>query len=175
VLLSTNWNKVAKKIQDQNTDTASGNGGNFDNGEEQLYAALRHDSVAAKASARRNIRLLSLPPGQRSGILLGNIYARPGTYVLMVRNWSPLQGKVKPGDSILAIDGQDVSGEGAIDISQRLKTARMFDRELIVTAPPGDMEEENDEEYLLQALAEDESTVAASKSFNDGLTPANFA
>eukprot|EP00545_Synedropsis_sp_CCMP1620_P006902 CAMPEP_0119010986 /NCGR_PEP_ID=MMETSP1176-20130426/5378_1 /TAXON_ID=265551 /ORGANISM="Synedropsis recta cf, Strain CCMP1620" /LENGTH=723 /DNA_ID=CAMNT_0006963739 /DNA_START=46 /DNA_END=2220 /DNA_ORIENTATION=+ len=173
VLLATNWNKVARKIQEQNMNTATGKVGSAEDGEENLYAALRRDSVAAKASARNNIRLLSLPPGQRSGILLGNLYNRPGTYILMVRNWSPLQGKVKPGDSILAIDGEDVSGEGAVDISQRLKTARMFDRELIVTAPPGDVQDDEDQdEYMLQAVGEDESTVAPSKSFNDGLTPA---
>ena len=156
VLLSTNWPKVAKKIQDQNSDTAAGGDAGF--GDQQFYAAMRFHSVAAKMAARRNIRLLTLPPGQRSGIMLCNLYSRRGTYVLLVRDWSPLKQSVKVGDAILAIDGVDVSQETAEEVSKRLKTAKMFDRHVSVAAPPADVEQ--DEGDGIMGIAEDESSEA---------------
>jgi MATE family multidrug resistance protein len=158
-LLSTDWYKVARKIQDQNSDTATGKDKSEEDGEEELYASLKYNSQAAKAAARRNIRLVTVPAGCKSGIILGNFYSRPGTYVLMVQHWSPLYGRVKPGDSILAIDGVNVSQESAIDISARLKTALFLDRQLAVTTPPGEMEDEY-QDLLLQTVAEDESSEA---------------
>ena len=137
LLLSTDWKKVALKIQEQNTDNASGKMASDDeHANETLYAALRYNSRAARESARRNIRLLTLPPGQRSGMLLGSLFGRPGASVLLVRDWSPMKGSVRPGDSILAVDGVDVSKEGATEVSDRLKTAKWFDRHVTITAPP---------------------------------------
>ena len=157
ILLSTDWYLEAKKIRDQNAGTANGQAKSDDDRNEEFYASLRPDSHAAVAFARRNIRLLTVPQGYRSGILLGNIYSRPGTYVLMVREWSPLYGRVRAGDSILAMDGVDVSGEGAESISNRLKTSRMHDRQLAFTSPPADIGNDADEELIVQIIAEDDS------------------
>lgn len=168
VLLSTNWPKVAKKIQEQNSDTAAGGNGGFS--DQQFYAAMRFNSVASRMAARRNIRLLTLPPGQRSGIILCNLYAKGGTYVLMVRDWSPLKHSVKVGDAILAIDGVDVSHESAEEVSKRLKTSKMFDRHVSVSAPPADVEK--DEGVELQGIAEDESSEAPPR--NDSFGASSF-
>ena len=158
ILLATDWYKVARKIQAQNTDNANGQNKSDADANEEFYASLRPDSHAAVAFARRNIRLMTVPNGRRSGVLLGNIYSRPGTYVLMVRNWSPLHGRVRPGDSILAVDGIDVSREGAEAISKRLKLARMLDRQLAFTSPPADVgNADEDEALLVEYIAEDES------------------
>jgi hypothetical protein len=167
LLLATDWNKVAHKIQESNSDTAQGHEKSDDDAMEEFYASLRPDSLAAKASARRNIRLLTLPFGRRSGVILGNIYARPGTYVLMVRHWSPLQGRVRPGDAILAVDGKDVTQESAEEISQRLKESRRYDRQLVFSTPAAaDMDilpeddNDSDEALKIQYIAEDESSDA---------------
>ena len=164
VLLSTDWDKVAQKIEDQNAAEVPGME-RHDDAEKRLYASLRYDSYAAKARARNYVRLVTLLPGQRSGVLLGNICTRPGTYVLMVRNWSPLKGHVRPGDSILAIDGIDVRNESANEISDRLQTSRWFDRHMAVSAPLVNNEEDDDEEdeqdfVDILELAEDETSVA---------------
>lgn len=171
VLLSTNWPKVAKKIQEENSDTAAGNSGGGGFYDQQFYAAMRFNSVAARMAARRNIRLLTLPPGQRSGILLCNLYSKGGTYVLMVRDWSPWKNAVKVGDAVLAIDGVDVSSETAEQVSKRLKTAKMFDRHVSVAAPPADVEQD-DEGVELQGIAEDESSEAPVR--NDSFGASSF-
>jgi hypothetical protein len=171
ILLATDWNKVARKIQDQNSDTVNGQNKSDADANEEFYASLRPDSYAASAFARRNIRLITVPNGQRSGILLGNIYSRPGTYVLMVRHWSPLRGRVRPGDSILAVDGVDVRREGAEAISKRLLVARNHDRQLAFTSPPADLDEGDENEGLVvEFIAEDVSTEAPpTKSYRTAL------
>jgi multidrug resistance protein, MATE family len=153
LLLSTDWHAVAKKIHAQNA-TSSDN----DDHDQQFYAALRYHSNAARLAARRNVRLLTLPPGQRSGILFGNIFSKSGTYVVLLREWSPLKGSVKVGDQILAIDGVDVSHETATDISSRLQTAGMFERYVSFSAPPKDVVDDDNEPHVdLEQIAEDES------------------
>lgn len=94
VLLSTDWNKVAKKIHYQSCDesTVGDSDSDFDDSDDDdihLYAALRHRSEAARRTARANIRLLVIPAGHRSGLMLGNTKRRQGTYVVRVRDWSP--------------------------------------------------------------------------------------
>jgi multidrug resistance protein, MATE family len=154
LLLSTDWPEVAKKIHAQNAASPDD-----DDKDQQLYAAMRFNSNAARLAARRNIRLLTLPPGQRSGLLLGNVFSKPGTYVVLLREWSPLRGQVNIGDQVLAIDGVDVSHEMASEISSRLKTAGMFERYVSFSAPPADVADEDDDEphVDLEQIAEDES------------------
>jgi multidrug resistance protein, MATE family len=119
VLLSTDWPKVARKIHkqsccaaknDDDNDASTVAGGDSDSGDErddadnaledlmggtgtvrdnQMYAALRHRSDAARRTARRHIKLLVIPAGCRSGLVLGNAQRRNGTYVVKVHKWSP--------------------------------------------------------------------------------------
>mmetsp|Transcript_920 Transcript_920/g.1132 ORF Transcript_920/g.1132 Transcript_920/m.1132 type:complete len:717 (+) Transcript_920:41-2191(+) len=173
-LLSTNWEKVAQKIQDQYDDDVSTIEQGEENKEEIMYAAIKVKSQAAKEKARRNVRLLTIPAGCRSGLLLGNLYQRPGTHVLLVRHWSPLYGEVKNGDSILAVDGVDVRTESAIEISARMKASHMVECQVAVAAPnSGDeslgildskVKEGGEGSILVKSLAEDESTIAAGLS-----------
>jgi len=158
-LLSTDWRATAKKIQEENADIASGN--HTSGNEDEMYASLKYNSYAAKSRARRNIRMITLPPGQRSGLMLGNIHGKKGTYVLLVRNWSPLYGRVNPGDCVLAIDSVDVTKESAASIADRLKTAKMFDRTVSISAPPAEVENDA-EEPLIYEVGEDESSDAGS-------------
>ena len=158
VLLSTDWHRVARKIQRQNAEDEMEEEQREDQEEEAVYASLKATKgAAAKVSTHRNIRssvrLLTIPAGSRSGILLGTIYARPGTYVLMVQHWSPLYRRIKPGDSILALNGVNVSHESAMDIAKRLQAARMFDRELVVNSALGDEDTLND----IPGIVEDET------------------
>jgi MATE family multidrug resistance protein len=171
VLLSTDWKKVAREIQESNAEASSGSTYNEDSSssggrggatEEQLYASLNHHSAAARIAARRGIRFVSIPPGQRSGIILGNIYTRPGTFVLMVRTWSPLFGRVRNGDVLMALDGKDVTMESARDISARLKCARGNNRDLTFVSPiiENAYADDDDDNVLFEAIAEDESSEA---------------
>ena len=165
VLLSTNWYKVAKKVQDVNNDTSNGEMNKDEEAvENSMYASMRPNSHAARAAARRNIRLMTIPAGLRSGIVVGNLYGRPGMRVLMVRNWSPLFGRVNAGDSILALNGNSVSGNTAQDLSTSLKQARWQDRDIAIVsaqeAGGGDDNDDDNEELLIEGIAEDESSEA---------------
>jgi multidrug resistance protein, MATE family len=167
VLLSTDWKKVAREIQETNAAASSGStsngdtsGGGGDVTEEELYASLNHHSAAARVAARRGIRFVSIPPGQRSGIILGNVYTRPGTFVLMVRNWSPLYGRVRNGDVLMALDGKDVTRESARDISARLKNCKGSIRDLTFVSPMENTYGDDDDDVLFEAIAEDDSSEA---------------
>jgi hypothetical protein len=156
MLLTTDWFRMASKIQEQSCSTASASEGGTGDTNEEIYACLRPNSYAAKARARQNIRLLTIPSGYRSGLLLGNIYSRTGTYLLMVHKWSLLYGRVRVGDSILAINGVDVTQEGAECISKILQTSRMCDRHLAFASPHRDLDVDDDEDLTVQFIAEEE-------------------
>mmetsp|Transcript_27373 Transcript_27373/g.40096 ORF Transcript_27373/g.40096 Transcript_27373/m.40096 type:complete len:740 (-) Transcript_27373:208-2427(-) len=165
VLLSTNWKKVARKIREANAATAAGeetDDKDDEDGDNALYASIMGPrSQAARMAARRNIRLLTLPSGARSGIMLGNIHEKRGVYVLMVREWSPLAGSVKAGDSLVALDGQQLSGVNATEVSSMLKATRREEREICICAPPGATSTE-EQDVFFTTIAEDESTEAPS-------------
>jgi hypothetical protein len=97
--------------------------------------------LSVKASAHRsilgNIRLLTA--GCRSGVMLCNMHDRPLAYVAMVHHRSRVCGRITPGDSVLAVNGVNVSKENAMNGSKRIKSALMHDRELVVNSPPGAM------------------------------------
>lgn len=164
VLLSTNWKKVAKKIQDQNAETAAGEDSDTgERAEEELYAAMQTRRQACKAAARRNICLLSLPPGQRSGLIFGNVAGRPGTHVLVVKSWSQFWGTVRNGDSVLALNGQDVTKMDATEISSKLNESIQEERLLSFASPKGgDIYDED--EFVVHQIAADET-----KSFDQQL------
>ena len=154
VLLSTDWYRVARKIQRQNAAEETEEEESEDQEEEALYASLKatKGATAKKASAHRNIRnnirLLTLPAGTRSGVKLGKIDNRPGSYVVKVNHWSPLNGVIKPGDSVLFINGHSVSDQTAKYITKHLNKAQPFDRELVVNSPPGEEDDLDDIPFI---------------------------
>jgi hypothetical protein len=163
VMLSTNWKKIAQKIQERNAEAAAGEAGEDgqeEYAEEDLYASLHTTSHASKAAARRNIRMLTIPAGHKSGLIIGNIYNRPGTHVLTVRNYSPLFGRVRVGDSILAVDEHCVRTSGAEEVKRRFKDSQKADRLLSIVSPQTDREI-YDDDVLFQTIVADESSVAS--------------
>lgn len=164
VLLSTDWKHIAIKIQERNNDAGAGESGENEFAEEDLYASLNTTSYAAKAAARRNIRMVTIPGGQKSGLIIGNIYNRPGTYILTVRNYSPLYGRVRVGDTILAVDEHCVRTSGAVDVAEKLKQSQKIDRLISIVSPQGDGTI-YDDDILFETIAADESSV------NSGAVP----
>lgn len=166
ILLASNWDKVARSIQQHNAEMAAGGDKDGTYSEEELYASLQVRSNVAKHMARRHVRLMILPPGLRSGIILGNVSSRPGTYVMAVRQWSPLYGHVQQGDALLYVNGQDVSTQNAHEIASQLKTNKQDERNLTFVVPPvriNDEDEEEDDEWV-EAMAEDASSKSMSVS-----------
>lgn len=146
VLLCTDWEKVTRKIQEHNTDIASGEEENEEDAVEEVYASLKTRSQAAKSSARRNIRLLSMPPGHDSGLVLGNDCKRGGTYVLAVRQSSFFWGVIHPGDCVLGVNGQDVTKLQSMEVASMLKDTKKQGCDIAVSSPYSHQFEYDDDE-----------------------------
>lgn len=160
LLLSTDWEKQSRKIQERNADVKAGAAGKQAtdaDAEEELYASLAVRGNASRAVATRGIRLLVVPARGRSGLLFGNVASRPGTFVLAVRPWSPLAGHVRPGDALLTVDGDDAVNMNAQSVASKLDAKKARDRELVFVASAY-QEENDDDEDALEAIAEEAST-----------------
>jgi multidrug resistance protein, MATE family len=136
VLLSTDWQKVSRKIREQHSSEDMSEM-THEEQEEELYATVKANrGVATKANINRhirnNVRLLMLPAGTQPGLVLGTLSSHTGIYILEVHHWSPLFDRVKHGDAILALDGIDVSNEDAETVAERLKLPSIFNREIVV-------------------------------------------
>jgi len=178
ILLGTDWYKVAYKIQERNNETSNGQSNGDEEELDGLYASIMPARRGAKAAARRNIRLLVLPAGARSGITIGSLDNKPGKYVLRVRCWSLLRGSIHVGNALLAINGKDATRMNFDEVSNLLKN-REIDRVLAVVVPDG-YDDEVDEADDDQNDRTDDSDVDDEKPsspvfWNDGffgyLTP----
>lgn len=162
LLLSTDWKKQARKIQERNADAKAGAAGEDakgDNAQEELYASLHVRGAASRAVASRGIRLLVVPARGRSGLLFGNVSSRPGTVVLAVRPWSPLAGHVRPGDALITVNGNDAVNMNAQSVVSHIDAQKEIDRELVFVSDAYQQEDENeDEDAALEAVAEEAST-----------------
>lgn len=160
LLLSTDWEKQAGKIQERNADfraAAAGKDATGDDAQEELYASLQVRGAASRAVASRGIRLLVVPARRRCGLLFGNVSSRPGTFVLAVRPWSPLVGHVRPGDALLTVNGDDAIHMNAQSVASYLDANKFMDRELVFVAPVY-QDEDGDDKDALEAVAEEAST-----------------
>jgi len=163
VLLGTNWDKVAEKIRNTNSITGGDvvpTGGDANNSNEEAeadspleddkaenatYAALRgRRSEAARTVATGNMRLVVLPAGVSAGLQLQWDDMANGVVVLWVKPWSQLFNQVVPGDVVLSLDGQSLSGLSVMDarlhvlnVADMLKDPAEHDRTLVVISPVG--------------------------------------
>lgn len=139
-LLSTNWDRKARKIQGQNSDAAMGKESS-DSSEEQPFIALRAASSPNHSAGQRKIQLITLAAGQRPGLMLGNVLDREGVYILDVQLTSPIYHKVVVGDAVLSIDGVPVSNDAPHRVSSQLEEIQPFERHLTIMSPPADVED----------------------------------
>jgi len=116
-----------------------------DKAENATYAALRgRKSEAARTVATGNIRLVVLPAGVSAGLQLQWDDMANGVVVLWVKPWSQLFNQVVPGDVVLSLDGQSLSGLSVMDarlhvlnVADMLKDPAEHDRTLVVISPVG--------------------------------------
>jgi multidrug resistance protein, MATE family len=136
VLLSTDWQKVSRKIREQHS-SANMSEMTSEEHDEELYATVKANrGVGTKTNINRqirnNVRLLMLPAGTQPGLVIGTLNSHEGIYILEVHHWSPLYHRVKHGDAILALDEIDVSHEDPDTVADRLKLPSIFDRQIVV-------------------------------------------
>lgn len=158
LLLATDWDKQARKIQERNAEVKAGAGGTGEDAEEELWASLQVRGAASRAVAGRGIRLLVVPARGRSGLLFGNVSSRPGTVVLAVRPWSPLAGHVHVGDALLTVNGNDAVGMNAQAVASTMDAQKATDRELVFVAPAYQDDGDDNGDDDLEAVAEEAST-----------------
>lgn len=157
LLLSTDWRKQARKIQERNADIKAGVvKGTPEDADEEMWASLAVRGNAARAVAGRGIRLLIVPARGRSGLVFGNVASRPGTFVLAVRPWSPLYGHVRTGDALLTVNGDDAVGLDAQEVATKMDDEKAVDRELVFVAPAYRGESEGQDD--VDIVAEEAST-----------------
>lgn len=140
-LLSTDWKSKARKIQKQNAEAATGNESE-ETSEEMAFSALR--GASSNRAAPRQVHLLTLPIGQRSGLVLGRPECsrdRNAIYIVMVRDESPLRGQVAVGDAVLSVNGRPAVDFDTInDISYALDCGVGSERYVSVMSSPGDVD-----------------------------------
>lgn len=165
LLLSTDWEGRARKIQERNAEIEEGTIAPEDDDDsdaaEEMWAALPVRGAATNTGPLRGVRIVILPAFQRCGILFGNIPSKGMTpYVMEVRHWSPFYGRIHPGDALLSIGGEDARTMTTYDIASMLDTKKSSDCEMVfVTQTYRDEEDEG--------VAE-ESEENAPSSRNDG-------
>lgn len=136
VLLSTDWYQVVHKVQQNNNDDT-------EKANERMFASLSPHKNGAKAAARGNVQLVTVPHGYRSGIVVGTMEDRPGNYVTHIKFWSPLRGAVHVGNPILAINGVDATGMNKEDLTKALDCGDR-DRFVALVAPKIDDDDDDD-------------------------------
>lgn len=164
-LLSTDWEKQARKIRGRNAQAeekevymAPVGKGCDDELEDELWAALPVRGVTPKTGAFRRVRILVVPAYKRCGILFGNIPSRAGPFVLEVRHWSPLFGRVQPGDALLSIGGEDAANMDSNEIASMLDAKKTSDCELVFVAQWEGRGGEQDAEAIPEDNSPAEST-----------------
>ena len=165
ILMSSNWKKIAQKIQERNAEAAAdeaGEDGQEEYAEEDLYASLHATSHASKAAALRNICMHTTPAEDKSGLVIGNINDLPDTYVEAVGNCSSLFGQVRLWDPIFAMDEHCVKKSGVEEVKGNFKQHQKADHMNSTVSSQWDGSPQMDEEsYGLDVLFE---TIVADKS-----------
>jgi hypothetical protein len=153
VLLTSKWDERAAKIQTRNHVIAGGetkkDPPNLEEATEEIFSALSGGrSRAARTTAKRNIILLTAPPG-RLGFQIGTLTNRPGVAVTSVAQTSPFFGRLLVGDIILCVDGIDVTRNLPVDDVYKIMLSQQDrDRELTVLTTPGKYRDDDSNDCL---------------------------
>lgn len=157
VLLTSDWDARAAKIQSRNDGVAAGETKKIPNNQEdaeeaveEIYSALvGRRSRASRAAGKRNITVFTAPPG-KLGIQIGTLPHRTGVMVTCVMPSSPFFGRIWMGDIILSVDGYDATKNSPASTIYDIMTLHQDnDRELTVLTTPGRCRDEYSNEVLM--------------------------
>jgi len=83
--------------------------------------SAKHDAII-----RPETKIDIIAPGGKLGMVIDSSPEHGATpYVSDVMDWSPMRGKLQPGDKVIAIDDEDVSKRNSIDVQTLLNNKRM--------------------------------------------------
>lgn len=162
VILTSDWQARANKVRERNEETVTGGAGNdmdemnSEDVEEGTFAALASGkSRGARAAAGRNLTLLSAPPGPIH-IKVDMLEHRDGAVIVDVPPSSPFEGMLYSGDTIVNIDGTDVTSKSLEEIQQLLRKGNgEEEREMTVATTPCHYRDEETETVLLTGQVPD--------------------
>jgi hypothetical protein len=94
------------------------------------FSSISSRNRAPKISRKKRIVVL-VPPG-KLGVILANRHDGKGTVVSAVRDHSSLKGMLSPGDKLVAVDGEDVTGMVVSQITSLMASKAERERRLTV-------------------------------------------
>jgi hypothetical protein len=94
------------------------------------FSTISSRNRAPKISRKKRIVVL-VPPG-KLGVILANRHDGKGTVVSEVRDHSSLKGMLSPGDKLVAVDGEDVTGMVVSQITSLMASKAERERRLTV-------------------------------------------